>query len=173
MTFIAKDTYTKEELLSCGEGLLFGKGNGKLPRPNMLMFDRIKQISSSGGEFGKGKIIAELDIDPNLWFFECHFKEDPVMPGCLGLDAMWQLVGFFLCWLGNPGKGRALGSGDVKFTGQVLPSSKKVTYEIDMKRVLKQKLTVGIANGTMAVDNRPIYSAKGLRVGLFEDTSSF
>ena len=173
MAFIAKDTYTKEELLSCGEGLLFGKGNGKLPRPNMLMFDRIKQISSSGGEFGKGKIIAELDIDPNLWFFECHFKEDPVMPGCLGLDAMWQLVGFFLCWLGNPGKGRALGSGDVKFTGQVLPSSKKVTYEIDMKRVLKQKLTVGIANGTMAVDNRPIYSAKGLRVGLFEDTSSF
>ena len=173
MTFIAKDTYTKEELLSCGEGLLFGKGNGKLPRPNMLMFDRIKQISSSGGEFGKGKIIAELDIDPSLWFFECHFKEDPVMPGCLGLDAMWQLVGFFLCWLGNPGKGRALGSGDVKFTGQVLPSSKKVTYEIDMKRVLKQKLTVGIANGTMAVDNRPIYSAKGLRVGLFEDTSSF
>ena len=173
MTFIAKDTYTKEELLSCGEGLLFGKDNGKLPRPNMLMFDRIKQISSSGGEFGKGKIIAELDIDPNLWFFECHFKEDPVMPGCLGLDAMWQLVGFFLCWLGNPGKGRALGSGDVKFTGQVLPSSKKVTYEIDMKRVLKQKLTVGIANGTMAVDNRPIYSAKGLRVGLFEDTSSF
>ena len=173
MTFIAKDTYTKEELLSCGEGLLFGKDNGKLPRPNMLMFDRIKQISSSGGEFGKGKIIAELDIDPNLWFFECHFKEDPVMPGCLGLDAMWQLVGFFLCWLGNPGKGRALGSGDVKFTGQVLPSSKKVTYEIDMKRVLKQKLTIGIANGTMAVDNRPIYSAKGLRVGLFEDTSSF
>ena len=173
MTFIAKDTYTKEELLSCGEGLLFGKGNGKLPRPNMLMFDRIKQISSSGGEFGKGKIIAELDIDPSLWFFECHFKEDPVMPGCLGLDAMWQLVGFFLCWLGNPGKGRALGSGDVKFTGQVLPSSKKVTYEIDMKRVIKQKLTVGIANGTMAVDNRPIYSAKGLRVGLFEDTSSF
>ena len=173
MTFIAKDTYTKEELLSCGEGLLFGKGNGKLPRPNMLMFDRIKQISSSGGEFGKGKIIAELDIDPNLWFFECHFKEDPVMPGCLGLDAMWQLVGFFLCWLGNPGKGRALGSGDVKFTGQVLPSSKKVTYEIDMKRVLKQKLTIGIANGTMAVDNRPIYSAKGLRVGLFEDTPSF
>ena len=173
MAFIAKDTYTKEELLSCGEGLLFGKDNGKLPRPNMLMFDRIKQISSSGGEFGKGKIIAELDIDPNLWFFECHFKEDPVMPGCLGLDAMWQLVGFFLCWLGNPGKGRALGSGDVKFTGQVLPSSKKVTYEIDMKRVLKQKLTVGIANGTMAVDNRPIYSAKGLRVGLFEDTSSF
>ena len=173
MAFIAKDTYTKEELLSCGEGLLFGKGNGKLPRPNMLMFDRIKQISSSGGEFGKGKIIAELDIDPSLWFFECHFKEDPVMPGCLGLDAMWQLVGFFLCWLGNPGKGRALGSGDVKFTGQVLPSSKKVTYEIDMKRVLKQKLTVGIANGTMAVDNRPIYSAKGLRVGLFEDTSSF
>ena len=173
MTFIAKDTYTKEELLSCGEGLLFGKGNGKLPRPNMLMFDRIKQISSSGGEFGKGKIIAELDIDPSLWFFECHFKEDPVMPGCLGLDAMWQLVGFFLCWLGNPGKGRALGSGDVKFTGQVLPSSKKVTYKINIKRVLKQKLIVGIADGIMLVDGKKIYSAKGLRVGLFEDTSYF
>jgi len=173
MSFTAKDSYNREELLSCGYGLLFGEGKGRLPTPDMLMFDRIKHISNDGGEFKKGKIIAELDINPELWFFNCHFKEDPVMPGCLGLDAMWQLVGFFLCWLDNPGKGRALGAGEVKFKGQVLPSAKKVTYEIDMKRVLSQKLTVGIANGTMAVDGRVIYNATGLRVGLFEDTSSF
>tara|TARA_B100000678_G_C18159459_1_gene482393 strand:- start:395 stop:916 length:522 start_codon:yes stop_codon:yes gene_type:complete len=173
MTFIAKNTYNKEELLACGDGSLFGEGNGRLPTPNMLMFDRINHIASEGGEFNKGKIVAELDIKPSLWFFDCHFKEDPVMPGCLGLDAMWQLVGFFLCWLDNPGRGRALGAGEVKFTGQVLPTATKVTYEIDMKRVLKQKLTVGIANGTMAVDDRIIYRAKGLRVGLFEDTSAF
>lgn len=173
MAFIAKDRYTKEELLSCGEGLLFGDGNGRLPTHNMLMFDRIKHISSDGGEFNKGKIIAELDINPELWFFDCHFKEDPVMPGCLGLDAMWQLIGFFLCWLDNPGKGRALGSGEVKFAGQVLPSDKKVTYEIDMKRIIKQRLTVGIGNGKMSVDERVIYNATGLRVGLFENISSF
>ena len=173
MTFIAKDSYSKEELLSCGEGLLFGEGKGRLPTPNMLMFDRIKHISTEGGEFNKGKIIAELDINPHLWFFDCHFKKDPVMPGCLGLDAMWQLVGFFLCWLDNPWKGRALGAGEVRFKGQVLPTARKVTYEIDMKRILKQKLTVGIANGTMSVDERVIYNAESLRVGLFEDTSSF
>lgn len=173
MVFVAKNSYNKQELLDCGHGHLFGDGNGRLPTPNMLMFDRIKNISSNGGEFNKGKIIAELDINPDLWFFDCHFIEDPVMPGCLGLDAMWQLVGFFLCWLDNPGKGRALGSGEVRFTGQVLPSAKKVTYEIDIKRVLKQKLTVGIADGIMAVDGRTIYTAKGLRVGLFEDTSAF
>tara|TARA_B100000686_G_scaffold50844_3_gene54637 strand:- start:5695 stop:6216 length:522 start_codon:yes stop_codon:yes gene_type:complete len=173
MVFVAKNSYNKQELLDCGHGHLFGDGNGRLPTPNMLMFDRIKNISSNGGEFNKGKIIAELDINPDLWFFGCHFIEDPVMPGCLGLDAMWQLVGFFLCWLDNPGKGRALGSGEVRFTGQVLPSAKKVTYEIDIKRILKQKLTVGIADGIMAVDGRTIYTAKGLRVGLFEDTSAF
>ena len=173
MGFISKDSYNKEELLSCGDGLLFGEENGRLPTPNMLMFDRIKHISSDGGEFKRGKIIAELDINPELWFFDCHFKKDPVMPGCLGLDAMWQLVGFFLCWLDNPGKGRALGSGEVRFSGQVLPSAKKVTYQIDIKRVLNQKLTVGIANGTMAVDERIIYTALGLRVGLFKDTSLF
>jgi len=173
MTFIAKNSYNKEELLACGEGSLFGDGNGRLPTPNMLMFDRINHISSEGGSFKKGKVIAELDINPTLWFFDCHFKEDPVMPGCLGLDAMWQLVGFFLCWLDNPGRGRALGSGEVKFSGQVLPSAKKVTYEIDIKRVLNQKLTVGLADGVMSVDNRIIYTAKGLRVGLFKDTSSF
>ena len=173
MTFIAKNSYNKEELLACGEGSLFGDGNGRLPTPNMLMFDRINHISSEGGNFKKGKIIAELDINPTLWFFDCHFKEDPVMPGCLGLDAMWQLLGFFLCWLDNPGRGRALGAGEVKFSGQVLPSAKKVTYEIDIKRVLNQKLTVGLADGVMSVDNRIIYTAKGLRVGLFKDTSSF
>ena len=173
MTFIAKDSYDKQELLSCGEGELFGDSNGRLPTPNMLMFDRINHISNEGGEFNKGKIIAELDIDPSLWFFDCHFKGDPVMPGCLGLDAMWQLVGFFLLWINNSGRGRALGSGEVKFTGQVLPTAKKVTYEIDMRRILKQKLVVGIGNGTMAVDDRIIYTAKGLRVGLFSDTSSF
>ena len=173
MTFIAKDSYDKQELLSCGEGELFGDSNGRLPTPNMLMFDRINHISNEGGEFNKGKIIAELDIDPSLWFFDCHFKGDPVMPGCLGLDAMWQLVGFFLLWINNTGRGRALGSGEVKFTGQVLPTAKKVTYEIDMRRILKQKLVVGIGNGTMAVDDRIIYTAKGLRVGLFSDTSSF
>ncbi len=173
MTFIAKDNYDKQELLSCSEGELFGDSNGRLPTPNMLMFDRINHISNEGGEFNKGKIIAELDIDPSLWFFDCHFKGDPVMPGCLGLDAMWQLVGFFLLWINNSGRGRALGSGEVKFTGQVLPTAKKVTYEIDMRRILKQKLVVGIGNGTMAVDDRVIYTAKGLRVGLFSDTSSF
>ena len=173
MTFIAKDNYDKQELLSCSEGELFGDSNGRLPTPNMLMFDRINHISNEGGEFNKGKIIAELDIDPSLWFFDCHFKGDPVMPGCLGLDAMWQLVGFFLLWINNSGRGRALGSGEVKFTGQVLPTAKKVTYEIDMRRILKQKLVVGIGNGTMAVDDRIIYTAKGLRVGLFSDTSSF
>ena len=173
MTFIAKDNYDKQELLSCSEGELFGDSNGRLPTPNMLMFDRINHISNEGGEFNKGKIIAELDIDPSLWFFDCHFKGDPVMPGCLGLDAMWQLVGFFLLWINNTGRGRALGSGEVKFTGQVLPTAKKVTYEIDMRRILKQKLVVGIGNGTMAVDDRIIYTARGLRVGLFEDTSSF
>ena len=168
-----KSSYSYQELINCGNGELFGPGNAKLPLPPMLMFDRITEINEDNGAFNKGSLKAELDIKDNLWFFDCHFKGDPVMPGCLGLDAMWQLVGFFLCWLNNPGKGRALGSGEVKFTGQVLPTAKKVTYEIDMKRVLKQKLTVGIGNGTMAVDNRVIYTAKGLRVGLFEDTSSF
>ena len=168
-----KNSFTYDELISCGNGELFGPGNAKLPLPPMLMFDRISEIKEDNGTFNKGSVTAELDIKDDLWFFDCHFKEDPVMPGCLGLDAMWQLVGFFLCWLDNPGKGRALGAGEVKFKGQVLPSAKKVTYEIDMKRVLSQKLTVGIANGTMAVDGRVIYNATGLRVGLFEDTSSF
>ena len=137
------------------------------------MFDRIQKINNSEGKYNKGKIIAELDINPDLWFFDCHFKGDPVMPGCLGLDAMWQLVGFYLCWLGNPGKGRALGSSEVKFFGQVLPTAKKVTIDIDIKRVLNLDLVVGIGEGSLKVDGREIYTAKGLKVGLFEDTSSF
>ena len=172
-TFSPQKSYEKEEILDCAEGNLFGPSNGRLPTPNMLMFDRITEINNSKGKYHKGSIIAELDIDPSLWFFDCHFKEDPVMPGCLGLDAMWQLVGFYLCWLGNPGKGRALGSSEVKFFGQVLPTAKKVTFKIDMKRVLNLNLTVGVGEGSMSVDGREIYTAKGLKVGLFEDTSSF
>ena len=172
-TFSPQKSYEKEEILDCAKGNLFGPSNGRLPTPNMLMFDRITEINNSKGKYHKGSIIAELDIDPSLWFFDCHFKEDPVMPGCLGLDAMWQLVGFYLCWLGNPGKGRALGSSEVKFFGQVLPTAKKVTFKIDMKRVLNLDLTVGIGEGSMSVDGREIYTAKGLKVGLFEDISSF
>ena len=173
MVFSPKNSYSKEELLDCAYGNLFGEDNGKLPTPNMLMFDRITKISDSEGKYKKGKIIAELDVNPDLWFFDCHFKGDPVMPGCLGLDAMWQLVGFYLCWLGNPGRGRALGASEVKFFGQVLPTAKKVTLTIDMKRILNLDLTVGIGEGTMLVDDREIYTAKGLKVGLFQDTSSF
>ena len=173
MAFSPKNSYTKEELLDCANGSLFGEDNGRLPTPNMLMFDRITKISDSEGKYNKGKIIAELDVNPDLWFFDCHFKGDPVMPGCLGLDAMWQLVGFYLCWLGNPGRGRALGASEVKFFGQVLPTAKKVTLTIDMKRILNLDLTVGIGEGSMLVDDREIYTAKGLKVGLFKDTSSF
>ena len=168
-----KNSYSYDDLISCGEGKLFGEGNAKLPLPPMLMFDRITEINNGNGKYNKGRILAELDIDPSLWFFDCHFKGDPVMPGCLGLDAMWQLIGFYLCWLGNPGKGRALGSSEVKFFGQVLPTAKKVTFEINMKRVINLDLTVGIGEGSMSVDGREIYTAKGLKVGLFEDTSSF
>ncbi len=173
MVFSPKNSYSKEELLDCAEGSLFGEDNGRLPAPNMLMFDRITKISDSEGKYKKGKIIAELDVNPDLWFFDCHFKGDPVMPGCLGLDAMWQLIGFYLCWLGNPGRGRALGASEVKFFGQVLPTAKKVTLTIDMKRILNLDLTVGIGEGSMLVDDREIYTAKGLKVGLFQDTSSF
>ncbi len=166
-------SFNRDELLSCGHGEMFGPGNARLPIGNMLMMDRILKITEDGGEFGKGEIIAELDINPDLWFFACHFEEDPVMPGCLGLDAMWQLVGFFLGWKGNPGRGRALGSGEVKFFGQVLPSAKKVTYKINLKRVIERKLVMGIADGSMSVDGREIYTAKDLRVGLFTSTDNF
>ncbi len=167
------DAFEREDLLRCGRGEMFGPGNAQLPVPNMLMMDRITRIADEGGNFGKGEIIAELDIHPDLWFFECHFPGDPVMPGCLGLDAMWQSVGFFLAWLGNPGHGRALGVGEVKFTGQVLPTAKKVTYHIDVKRVITRKLILGIADGRMEVDGREIYAAKDLRVGLFTSTEGF
>lgn len=167
------NSYTYDELISCAEGSMFGPGNAQLPSPNMLMVDRINLINEDGGNFNKGKIIAELDIKPDLWFFDCHFPGDPVMPGCLGLDAMWQLVGFFLAWSGNPGRGRALGVGEVKFSGQVLPDAKKVTYQIDIKRMITRKVVLGIAEGVMLVDDREIYHAKDLRVGLFTSTSDF
>ena len=168
-----KNSYTLEELLSCARGEMFGEGNAHLPSHPMLMFDRITSITRDGGEFGKGCITAELDIKPDLWFFQCHFKDDPVMPGCLGLDAMWQLVGFYLGWLGAPGKGRALGSGEVKYTGQVTPANKKVTYHINIKRVILRKLVMGVANASMDVDGKIIYTANDLRVGLFKSTEGF
>ena len=164
-----KSSYRYEELIDCGNGRLFGPGNAKLPLPPMLMFDRISEISENTGTFKKGLIKAELDIKDNLWFFDCHFKDDPVMPGCLGLDAMWQLVGFYLGWLGNPGKGRALGVNSVKFIGEVLKNVKKATYEIDMKRIIiKKGTTVGLANGILKADGNKIYSAENLKVGLFK-----
>ena len=169
----AKSSYDKNELIACGRGEMFGPGNAQLPVDNMLMMDRITHISSEGGEFGKGEIIAELDIHPDLWFFDCHFIGDPVMPGCLGLDAMWQIVGFFLGWRGNPGRGRALGAGEIKFTGQVLPTTKKVSYHLNVKRVIERKLVMGIADGTLSADGVDIYTAKDLRVGLFKSTETF
>ena len=167
------DSYSYEDLLACSRGELFGPGNAQLPAPNMLMLDRITRISDSGGIYDKGEIKAELDIKPDLWFFKCHFEGDPVMPGCLGLDAMWQLVGFYLGWLGHPGKGRALGVGEVKFTGQVLPDAAKIKYTINIKRVIARKLVLGIADGTVEVDGKVIYTAKDLRVGLFTSTAGF
>ena len=163
-----KSSYSYEELISCGEGKLFGEGNAKLPLPPMLMFDRITEIKKDVGEYNKGFIKAELDIKNNLWFFDCHFKNDPVMPGCLGLDAMWQLVGFYLGWIGEPGKGRALGVNSVKFTGEVLKNIKMATYEINMKRILKKEGTaVGLADGILSADGKVIYKAEYLKVGLF------
>ena len=164
----AKDSYTNDELLACSRGEMFGPGNAQLPAPPMLMVDRISHIAATGGKHNKGLIVAELDIDPALWFFQCHFIGDPVMPGCLGLDAMWQLVGFFLGWSGAPGKGRALGVGEVKFTGQVTPLVKKVTYRIDLKRVIIRKLVMGVGDGVLEADGKPIYEAHDLRVGLFD-----
>lgn len=161
-------SYDYDALIACGKGELFGPGNAQLPLPNMLMMDRIVEITADGGAYGKGRMVAELDVNPQLWFFGCHFEGDPVMPGCLGLDAMWQLVGFYLGWTGAPGKGRALGVGEVKFTGQVTPDVKIVRYEIDMKRVFNSKLVLGIADGTVLADGKPIYQAKDLRVGLFK-----
>ncbi len=168
-----KSSYNRDELLACGRGEMFGENNARLPAPNMLMMDRVTLINADGGAHGKGEIHAELDITKDLWFFACHFETDPVMPGCLGLDAMWQIVGFFLGWKGNPGRGRALGCGEVKFTGQVLPSASTVTYQVELKRVIERRLVMGIADGRMLVDGREIYTANDLRVGLFTSTEDF
>ena len=160
-------SFDHEGLLASSRGELFGPGNAQLPAPPMLMFDRIKTISADGGDYGKGYVEAELDINPDLWFFQCHFLGDPVMPGCLGLDAMWQLVGFYLGWIGGPGKGRALGVGEVKFTGQVTPDVKKVVYKVHLKRVINRKLVMGIADGVLEADGEVIYTCQDMRVGLF------
>ena len=166
---IKKNSFKYEELIDCAEGKLFGPGNAKLPSPPMLMFDRITNIEEDKGIYKRGMIQAELDIKDKMWFFSCHFKEDPVMPGCLGLDAMWQLVGFFLGWIGEPGKGRALGVNNVKFTGEVLTTAKIARYEVSMKRILKKEgAVVGLADGILYSDNNPIYEAEGLKVGLFK-----
>lgn len=168
-----RESYTKEDLIASGLGKLFGAEGPPLPSGNMLMMDRVVKMSEDGGKYDKGYVEAELDITPDLWFFDCHFVNDPVMPGCLGLDAMWQLVGFYLGWLGAEGKGRALGVGEVKFTGQVLPSASKVTYQIHFKRVINRKLVMGVADGEVLVDGKVIYTAADLKVGLFKDTASF
>jgi 3-hydroxyacyl-[acyl-carrier protein] dehydratase/trans-2-decenoyl-[acyl-carrier protein] isomerase len=162
------NSFDYEALLSCGRGELFGPGNAQLPMPPMLMFDRITLITEEGGEHGKGQIRAELDVKPDLWFFACHFKGDPVMPGCLGLDAMWQMLGFFLGWIGGKGRGRALQAGEIKFSGMVLPGAKLVEYGVDLKRVLRSKLFLGIGDGWLKVDGNTIYQAKDLKVGLFQ-----
>jgi len=167
-----QNSYQYEDLLACGRGEMFGPGNAQLPLPPMLMFDRITEINETGGEYGKGLIRAELDVKPDLWFFGCHFKRDPVMPGCLGLDALWQMIGFFLGWLGGEGRGRALGLGDLKFTGQVLPHVSRVVYTIDMKRIMRSKLVLGIGDGLLAADGEIIYRAKDLKVGLFRQDAT-
>lgn len=166
-------SFSYEELLRCARGEMFGEGNAQLPSPNMLMLDRIMHISEQGGAYGKGELRAELDIRPDLWFFQCHFPGDPVMPGCLGLDALWQLVGFFLGWQGHPGRGRALGVGRVKFSGQVTPENRTVHYHIHLKRLITRSLVMGIADGLVQVDGRDIYTAKDLRVGLFTTLEQF
>lgn len=162
-----QNNYNYDELIKCGKGELFGDGNAQLPAPPMLMFDRIINISTEGGKYGKGEIIAELDIKPDLWFFACHFNNDPVMPGCLGVDAMWQLIGFYLGWLGGPGRGRALGAGDIKYIDQVFPNAKKVTYKVSISRIIQRKLHMGIADAIMEVDGRLAYEVNKLKVGLF------
>ena len=167
-----KNSYTYKDLIECAHGRLFGPGNAQLPLPPMLMFDRITKISEQGGEYGKGEMIAEMDIKPDLWFFKCHFEGDPVMPGCLGLDAMWQMVGFFLGWVGGLGKGRALGVGEVKFSDMVLDTAKKLTYHVNVKRVIMRKLVMGIADGVLKCDGQPVFEVKDMRVALFTPTET-
>jgi 3-hydroxyacyl-[acyl-carrier protein] dehydratase/trans-2-decenoyl-[acyl-carrier protein] isomerase len=168
---LRKSSFDLQGLLACARGELFGPGNPQLPLPPMLMFDRITSITEDGGESGKGEVVAEFDINPDLWFFKCHFQGDPVMPGCLGLDALWQIVGFFLGWMGGLGRGRALGVDEVKFTGMVLPTAKKITYIVNLKRVIMRRLVMGVADGVMKVDDKVVYEAKGLKVGLFTDAA--
>jgi 3-hydroxyacyl-[acyl-carrier protein] dehydratase/trans-2-decenoyl-[acyl-carrier protein] isomerase len=167
-----KSSYTFEDLIECARGRLFGPGNAQLPLPPMLMFDRITRINADGGSHNRGEVHAELDVNPDLWFFACHFQGDPVMPGCLGVDALWQLLGFFLGWMGGLGRGRALGVDEVKFTGMVLPTAKKITYIVNLKRVIMRRLVMGVADGVMKVDGKVVYEAKGLKVGLFTDAAA-
>jgi len=162
-----RNSFSYEDLLECGHGRLFGPGNAQLPLPPMLMFDRITSITEAGGAYGKGEVIAELDIKPDLWFFQCHFENDPVMPGCLGMDALWQLVGFYLGWIEAPGRGRAFGVGEVKFSGQIEPAAKLLTYKVDIKRVIRRQVSLAIADGTVSVDGELVYEAKSIKVGVF------
>ncbi|TAJ26324.1 MAG: bifunctional 3-hydroxydecanoyl-ACP dehydratase/trans-2-decenoyl-ACP isomerase [Reyranella sp.] len=167
-----KSSYTFEDLIECAKGRLFGPGNAQLPMPPMLMFDRITQISSTGGKYGKGEIVAELDVKPDLWFFKCHFEGDPVMPGCLGLDALWQMLGFFLGWMKAPGRGRAIGVGEVKLTGMIVPTVKKLTYHVHPKRVILRRLVMGIGDGFVTADGKGVYEATDMKVGLFQDAAA-
>ena len=167
-----KNSFDYDDLITCGEGKLFGPGNAQLPLPPMLMFDRITNVSLTGGSHDKGCIEAEFDIKPDLWFFECHFKGDPVMPGCLGLDAIWQLLGFYLGWTGAPGSGRALGLGGLKLSGQILQETKLVKYVVNIKRIINRKLVMGVADGQVIADDQVIYEATDLKVGLFDNSQS-
>jgi len=171
MAYTPQSSYSYDDLIACGNGELFGKGNALLPLPPMLMFDRITHISDTGGAHGKGQVVAEFDINPDLWFFACHFKGDPVMPGCLGLDALWQLTGFWMGWTGAPGSGRAIGVGGVKLTEQILPTNKKVTYTVDIKRFINRKLVLGVADGRVEVDGKTTTEVVDMKVGLFDNTA--